>query len=353
MRPSRISCRTGRKADSVALPAARLARYVVAQALPPLLALYKDQDQITLRPSVLSHLATLLSSLSPPDESPSPSASTIPTILFPPPALLSHDSNSSSPSPLEPFRDDLLSLLPSATRALTCRLAALSALSALLRVPHFLSGDELEYCVSAMNDVLALPLDGDEYYDAALDAVVLVAASHPALVERLVLPGLFAALPAGAPSSLSSSSHGAEADRDAYRRALEALAALAVCHPALFELVAVRLSARLEALVALPADSDGGSASEGQAAALYAHHVLTTLRAVLGDKVRRGDADVPRYVERFVPGLLGMFLLPTTLEGRGKTVAEDVRLLVDAGRVVNLVLQRVDVECVLFSFLPT
>ncbi|GAA5902120.1 hypothetical protein JCM8208_002481 [Rhodotorula glutinis] len=315
---------------------ARLARYVVAQALPPLLALYKDQDQITLRPSVLSHLATLLSSLSPPDASPSPSASTLPTILFPPPSLLSHDSNT---SPLEPFRDDLLSLLPSATRALTCRLAALSALSALLRVPQFLSADELEYCVSAMNDVLATPLDGDEYYDAALDALVLVAASHPSLVERLVLPGLFAALPAGAPGT--SSSH-AEADRDTYRRALEALAALAVCHPALFELVAVRLSARLEALVALPADGD-----DGQAAALYAHHVLTTLRAVLADKVRRGDVDVPKYVERFVPGLLGMFMLPTTVDrevGRGKTVAEDVRLLVDAGRVVNLVLQRVDVE---------
>ncbi|GAA5932916.1 hypothetical protein JCM3775_005263 [Rhodotorula graminis] len=319
---------------------ARLARYVLAQALPPLLALYKDQDQITLRPSVLSHLATLLSSLSPPEPSPSPSAVTLPTILFPPPSLLSHDTNGSSPSPLDPFRDDLLSLLPSATRALTCRLAALSALSALLRVPHFLSADEREYCVSAMNDVLATPLDGDEYYDAALDALVLVAASHPSLVERLVLPGLFAALPAGAPGS-SSPSH-AEAGRDAYRRALEALAALAVCHPALFELVAVRLSARLEALVALPADGD-----EGPPAALYAHHVLTTLRAVLADKVRRGDADVPKYVERFVPGLLGMFLLPTTVEreaGRGKTVAEDVRLLVDAGKVVNLVLQRVDVE---------
>ncbi|GAA5841768.1 hypothetical protein JCM9279_003101 [Rhodotorula babjevae] len=319
----------------------RLARYVLAQALPPLLALYKDQDQITLRPSVLSHIATLLSSLSPPDATSSPSTSTLPTILFPPPALLSHDSTSSSPSPLEPFRDDLLSLLPSATRALTCRLAALSALSALLRVPHFLSADELEYCVSAMNDVLALPLDGDEYYDAALDALVLVAASHPSLVERLVLPGLFAALPAGAPSS-ASSPHADEAARDAYRRALEALAALAVCHPALFELVAVRLSARLEALVELPAAD-----SEGAAAALYAHHVLTTLRAVLADKVRRGDADEPKYVERFVPGLLGMFMIPTTVEkeaGEGKTVAEDVRLLVDAGRVVNLVLQRVDVE---------
>lgn len=295
--------------------------------------MYKDQDQISLRPSILAHLATLLFSLSPPDANPSPSAATLPTIIFRTPPSLTHSDGS---SPLEPVRDDLLGLLPSATRALTCRLAALNALSALLRVPSFLSAQETEYCVSAINDVLVRP-DGDEYYDAALDALVLVARAHPALLERLTFPTLFAALPVGAPQS--------DAELEAYRRALEALAALGVCHPALFELLAVRLEARLEALLALPAGAGG---REGNGAALYAHHVLATLRAVLGEKVRRADADVPKYVERFVPGLLAMFMLPTTREeaGEEKTVAEDVRLLVDAGRVINLVLQRVDVECV-------
>ncbi|BGP41533.1 hypothetical protein JCM10450v2_005582 [Rhodotorula kratochvilovae] len=301
----------------------RLARYTLAQALPPLLKMYKDQDQINLRPSVLTHLATLLSSLSPADpDSPSPASAT-PAIIFPPPAL----SHADGASPLEPFRDDLLSLLPSATRALTCRLPALTGLSALLRVPAFLSPQETEYAVSAMNDVLARP-DGDEYYDAALDALVLVARSHPALLERLTLPALFDALPPAAPN---------EAESEAYRRALEALAALCVCHDALFALLAEQLATRLEALLKLPAGEERGSA-------LYAHHLLGTLRAVLGEKVRRGDADVAGYVEAFVPRVLAMFVLPTLREEGAKTVAEDVRLLVDAGRVVNLVVQRVDVE---------
>ncbi|GAA5820973.1 hypothetical protein JCM3770_006154 [Rhodotorula araucariae] len=298
----------------------RLASYVLSQALPPLLALYKDQDQITLRPSVLAHIGTLLSSLSPAD--PDSPASTGPAIIFPPPSL----SHADGASPLEPFRDDLLSLLPSATRALTCRLPALTGLSALLRVPAFLSPQETEYAVSAMNDVLARP-DGDEYYDAALDALVLVARSHPTLLERLTLPALFGALPSAAP---------AEGESETYRRALEALAALCVCHDALFALLSERLLERLETLLALPAAGERG-------AALYAHHALATLRAVLNEKVRRGDADVGKYVEALVPRLLALFILPTLRKEGEKVVAEDVRLLVDAGRVVNLVVQRVDV----------
>ncbi|GJN90351.1 hypothetical protein Rhopal_003362-T1 [Rhodotorula paludigena] len=306
----------------------RLARYVIATAIPPLLELFKDQDQIALRPSVLTHLATLLSSLSPPDPDSTASAS---AIIFPPPSL----SHADGESPLEPFRDDLLSIFTSSSRALTCRLPALTGLSALIQIPTFLSRSELDFCVSSLNDVLVQP-DGDEYYDAALDALVLVARLFPSQLESLTLPLLFAAFP----STPFPDPHDPAAG-EPYRHALEALAALCL-HPSLFEILSVRLSARLEAALASAPASDAEYAS----ATLYAHHLLATLRAVLAEKIRKGHDDVGKYVERFVPGLWSMFVLPTVAaEAEGeRCVAKDPRLLVDAGRVVNLVLQRVEVE---------
>ncbi|BGP09496.1 hypothetical protein JCM10049v2_005369 [Rhodotorula toruloides] len=307
----------------------RLARYVIKQALPPLLDLYKDQDQITLRPSILSHIATLLSSLSDPE--PETPASAAP--LFSPPTL----SHASGESPLEPFRDDLLTILTFSSRALTCRTASVSGLVALLKIPAFLSPAEVDFCVSAINDVLVQP-DGDEYYDAALDALVIVARLFPRTVESSTLPILFRAFPSSpAPEPTSSES-------EAYRRALEALAALCL-HPDLFEILTLRLTSRLEEILAFTPTSP----SDFSAATLYAHHILETLRAVLQEKIRRNHLDVGKYIERFVPGLCALFILPTPrasaddAEGK-RVVAKDPRLLVDVGKVVNLVVQRVDLE---------
>ncbi|BGP33480.1 hypothetical protein JCM10296v2_005284 [Rhodotorula toruloides] len=308
----------------------RLARYVIKQTLPPLVDLYKDQDQITLRPSILSHIATLLSSLSDPD--PETPASAAP--LFSPPTL----SHASGESPLEPFRDDLLTILTSSSRALTCRTASISGLVALLKIPAFLSPAEVDFCVSAINDVLVQP-DGDEYYDAALDALVIVARLFPRTVESSTLPILFRAFPSSStPTPISPES-------EAYRRALEALAALCL-HPDLFEILTLRLTSRLEEILAFTPTSP----SDFSAATLYAHHILETLRAVLQEKIRRNHHDVGKYVERFVPGLCASFIFPTLRASSGaaeekREVAKDPRLLVDVGKVVNLVVQRVDLEC--------
>lgn len=309
----------------------RLARYVIEQSLPPLLDLYKDQDHIALRPSILSHIATLLSSLSEPE--PETPASAVP--LFSPPAI----SHASGNSPLEPFRDDLLTILTSSTRALTCRSAALSALVALLKIPSFLSPAEVDFCVSAINEVLVQP-DGDEYYDAALDALVVVARLFPRTVESSTLPILFRVFPAtSAPDPNSQES-------EAYRRALEALAALCL-HPDLFEILTLRLTSRLEEILAFAPTT----ISEFSAATLYAHHILETLRAVLQEKIRRNHLDVGKYIERFVPGLCALFITPALRPSADEAeerreVAKDPRLLVDVGKVVNLVVQRVDLECV-------
>ncbi|GAA5990089.1 hypothetical protein JCM10908_005818 [Rhodotorula pacifica] len=310
----------------------RLARYVLDQSLPPLLELYKSQDEIALRPSVLSHLATLLSSLSEFDDAPTDDPLP-PKELRTPPRF----SYADGASPLEPFRDDLLSILTGSTRALTCRLPALEGLLALVRIPQFLTPGEIEFSISAINEVLMRP-DGDEYYDAALDALVVIARMYPRVIENLTLPLLLATLPT-APLPLPGS-----AESDDYRRALEALAALCI-HPDLFEILVLRLLARLDETLAISAPV---GSSDYTAATLYAHHLLATLRAVIQEKIKRGHVDVAKYIESFVPRLSALLILPTTFAlaapDASRPVATDPRLVLDAGRVVNLIVQRVEAE---------
>lgn len=325
----------------------RLARYVLEQSLPPLLDLYKSQDDIALRPSVLSHLATLLASLSPPSDDDDDSADKEP----PPPRELRTPptfSHAGGASPLEPFRDDLLSILTGSTRALTCRLPALEGLLALVRIPQFLAPSEVDFSVSAIDEVLMRPDGGDEYYDAALDALVVISRVYPRVIERLTLPLLLATLPtatASIPLPLPGS-----AESDDYRRALEALAALCL-HPDLFEILVLRLLARLDETLAISAPV---RTSEYTAATLYAHHLLATLRAVIQQKVKQGHVDVAKYVETLVPRLSAMVILPTTFPAAedgdsSRPVACDPRLVLDVGRVVNLIVQRVEAEYVQYA----
>ncbi|GAA5964949.1 hypothetical protein JCM21900_001908 [Sporobolomyces salmonicolor] len=299
----------------------RLARYILSSAIPPLLVICKDPDDMSLRPPALAHLSTLLAALSSPEPT-TPSASSS-TFALPLPSFPLADGS----SPLEPFRDDLLSVFTSGTRSLTSRPAALEGLVNLAKIPGFLSQPEIEFCVSAINDVLVQP-EGEEHYDAALDGLVEIARLYPRIIEQETLPILFAAFPSAVPAPSSPES-------DAYRRALAALAALCI-HPDLFEILSLRLSARLEEIVSASPASD--------AASLYAHHLLSTLRAVLAAKIAAGHGDIPKYIEKFVPRLFSMFLLPTLGSLGEEEVARDPRLLVDAGKVVNLVVQRVEVE---------
>lgn len=299
-----------------------------------MLELYKSQEDIALRPSLLTHLATLLAAFSEADIASTDYEPLPPTELRTPPAF----SHADGASPLEPYRDDLLSILTGSTRALTCRLSALAGLLALVRISGFLVPAEIDFAISSINEVLMTP-DGDEYYDAALDALVVIARQHPRTIERLTLPLLLATLPTGSVPLPGS------AESDDYRRALEALTALSV-HPDLFEILALRLSARLDETLLATASP---ASAEYVAAALYSHHLLATLRAVLQEKVKQGHLDVAKYVEGFVPRLCAMFISPTTaslaIDG-ARPVACDPRLVLDAGKVVTLIVQQVDERCV-------
>lgn len=279
--------------------AGRLAHYVISLAFPQLLALYKNPDEVSLRSPVLSHLSDLLAAIAPS-------------------TLLSHTEGQ---SPLEPYRDDLLSVLTSGTRSPASATAALEGLVHLIKIPHFLTLTEVTYCVSAINEILLSP-DSSDQYELALDGLVVISGLYPRIIEESTLPILFAVLPSSAPAINS-------AEHTTYKRALISLAALCV-HPDLFEILSLRLVARLE----------GISSDLTPIAGLYAHHLLMTLQAVLREKVEKGNEDLPKYVEKFVPKLFALFILPTLESGGG---GGDGRLLMDAGKVITIVLQRVDV----------
>lgn len=300
----------------------RLAHYILSLSLPQLLKVFKDPDEVALRAPVLTCISTLLAALAPP---PSPSAASSPS-PFTKPDLL----HSEGQSPLEPFRDDLLSIITSGSRSTTSRSAALEGLVNLIQIPDFLSSQEVAYCVSAINDVLLSP-EGEAQYEAALDALVVISKLHPKIIEEGTLPILFTALPSEAPSANAP-------ENSTYRKALSSLAALCV-HPDLFEILTLRLLARLEGVCSTAFPDAGVHSRNG----LYAHHLLVTLQAVLKAKVTAGHTDIPKYIEKFVPRLCGLFILPTLEAMDQGEVAKDPRLLIDAGKVITLVVQKVDV----------
>ncbi|KAM0750891.1 hypothetical protein T439DRAFT_325940 [Meredithblackwellia eburnea MCA 4105] len=307
----------------------RLADYIISLTLPQLWTIYKNPDEVALRPSILLHLSTLLSSLStPPARCPLSPPATYPT-----PTLTHADGK----SPLEPVRDDLLSLLTSATRDPSTRIAGLASLVALIKVPSFLTPAEVAFGVSAINDVLSVadPGSNEDEYEAALEGLVGLAPLHPKQVEGSTLPLLFAKLPPSGKGVRKGSKEDA-----GYRRALEALAELCL-HPSLFEILMLRVLARLEGV--LEEEQEEGEREGRQT--IYAHHLLATLISVLAVKTERGDDDLPKYLDKFVPRLCAAFLVPTTVEGgERRVVAMDERLLADAGKVLNKIVQRVDVE---------
>ena len=199
----------------------------------------------------------------------------------------------------------------------------------LIKIEGFLSNEERNFCVSALNDILSAE-GSDEEYDKALDGLVSVSKLYPAVIEQTTLPLLFAQLPAIVSSDSMEST-------TAYKRALESLASLCL-QADLFELLALRLLARLEGIcsTAFP------SADDLRLNSLYAHHLLLTLQAVLRVKIKNGDEDVAKYVDKFLPRLFGMFVLPTLTKGFELEVALDRRVIVDAGKVIGSVLQKVD-----------
>jgi DNA repair/transcription protein MET18/MMS19 len=283
--------------------------------------MYKDPDEVSLRAPLLTCLSALIAGFAPSKSTPTGSS-----VTFDPPPI----SHADGSSPLESYRDELLSIFTSGSRSAFSRPPALAGLVHLVEIPGFLSSSEVTFCGSALNDVLSAA-ESESDYDLSLSGLIKVAKLYPRIVETSTLPILFALLPSSAPSSSSSES-------EIYRRSLTSLASLSL-HPDLFEILSLRLLARLEGVCA----SSFPDPLEQSNNSLYAHHLLATLRAVLAQKAEKGHEDIQKYVEKLVPRLFAIFVLPTVTSMDKGEVAKDARLLADVGEVVASIIQKVDV----------
>ncbi|KAM0786372.1 hypothetical protein ACM66B_001840 [Microbotryomycetes sp. NB124-2] len=327
--------------STLIMTSARLARYVVRTALPQLLAMFKDPDEVALRSAVLTCLSDILSAFTVDAAQPS-SDSVVPR------PIINHGNAS---SPLEPFRDDLLAAVTSGSRSAVSRFAAIEGIVTLVKIDQFLKPDEVAYCINSLNDVLKSPETDDEY-EIALTGLIDVSKLHSKPIEQSTLPILFNLLPT---DPAAANFVGGQADHQDYRRPLSSLAELCI-HPNLFEILALRLLTRLETVVEFHESSTSSSASYQQVA-LYGHHLLKTLLVVFKIKIEEGHEDVAKYVDKFLSRLFAMFIVPTVEDGDGgdeqrrehagdggQVVAKDPRLLRDAGKVVTVIVQRVDIE---------
>lgn len=377
----------------------RLARYVVDETFAPLLDKCRDPnvvDLATVRPASLEHVATLLDSLV------SSSSSSCGRELDLGQTLERHRdtllSVLTSNAAAAPRRSSASSSVP-------CQVAALKGLIALVRLTCrpsssngttrlFLSDEEIEFCVSTFNDFVVPTTtrgddaavggeereeeeddeDGGEAYDQALDNLVVVSTSLPHLIQRATLPRLWALLPHDSTSFSFSSSSEDNQDEDAdddddkkkvttsrtrYLKALSAIAALSIPRP-LFDTCVTETLDRLEKVVSLetsPTQQEGRRRRRPRPRGtmidptLYAHDLLSTFKGVLRAKAKANDDDdvTNCFDDRFLVRLMSLFILPTTTttttacqeEERGR-VAFDLRLLVDVGKVVELILTRVD-----------
>ncbi|KAI0047844.1 ARM repeat-containing protein [Auriscalpium vulgare] len=289
-----------------------ISRYTLSHAIPHLIKLFLNPDELPNRGAVLTLLFSLIAAARD--------------------STLKAASSTSSASPEEapfllPYKDEVLGALITGLKTPSSTLAAIEGLSALVTTPGLLEDEEVGFVVQNVNDVISGPReDASGVIDAALDLLTAISATAPTHVSESTLPLLFSALPDRAPAREDA------AAREKYRAALSSLTRL--CSQAvLFETLVVRLLTRLSLLC-----SSGASSDDPEPAAAYAHALLTTLANVLVKKAERGDVDVPKYIERLVPRLFNLLFFSALVDREGLFVATG-RIVTVAARLVNLVIQ--------------
>ncbi|KAH0836552.1 ARM repeat-containing protein [Lanmaoa asiatica] len=247
------------------------------------------------------------------------------------------------PYPISSHKDAVLQVLIAGLKSSSTRLPAVHGLSSLVHLPTLLTDTELGYIVLEIGEFVGK--EPDEVEDVTTDVLLLlssIALTAPHHLADQTLPSLFAMLPEQAPP------RDAQSERTGYWRALCALSKLCV-QPTLFEILVIRLTAKLDLLCSLAVSSGvspGGTtrADEAERIAAYAHALLLTLANTLSAKVTkaRPDPDVPKYVDQLLPHLFRLFLeAAVTSEGR---ISRDQRLLHVGARIVKLVVEALSIE---------
>ncbi|KAL1941257.1 hypothetical protein VTO73DRAFT_7469 [Trametes versicolor] len=291
-----------------------VARFTLARAVPHLVKLFHNPDELPNRAPTLRLLADLI-------EAARKSTAEDPEVL-------PEEGN----VPLSPYKDEVLGVLTVGLKTPASALPAIDGLKSMVRTGGLLTDEELGFVVHNVNDILQKDEDESEISDASLDLLCTVSSFAPSHVSSNTLPLLFTALPDRAPM------REAEADRVRCWRTLAYLKKLCT-HPELFETLVVRLSTKLDLLCIPSASSDEQSGTDLEPSAAYAHSILKTLADVLSAKIDLGHADVVKYIDRLVPRLYNLFIYSALLAEEKPMPATEPRLLAVSAQIITLVTQ--------------
>lgn len=224
------------------------------------------------------------------------------------------------------LKDQLLGVL---TAGLSLEEGRQAAMEGLMGMLGWLEKDERGYVVSQIGGLLSEDQVGDDIREHALHNLAKIAKTNPSAIELQILPSLFNSLPDQAPTLDQ------EGLRQLYRRTLACLGVLCV-QPSLFEILNVRVLSKLALLAEL-------SEVKGEDK-IYTFALLGTLEKVLRKKVADKHADVPKYADQLLPRLFTFFAQDAVDGGRG--VGGEPRLIVAGGKIIELIVQSLSVECV-------
>ncbi|OSD04782.1 ARM repeat-containing protein [Trametes coccinea BRFM310] len=291
-----------------------VARFTLARAVPHLVKLFLDPDELPNRAPTLRLLADLIESARKSTEDDS--------------EVLQEDGN----VPLSPYKDEVLGVLTVGLKTPASALPAIDGLKSMVLTAGLLTNEELGFVVHNVNEILQKDEDESEITDAVLDLLSTVASFAPGHVSSNTLPLLFTSLPDCAPAREE------EAKRIRYWRTLAYLKKLCT-QPDLFETLVVRLSTKLDLLCVPSPSDDNTSNADLEPSAAYAHSILKTIADVLSAKIDLGNKDVMKYIDRLVPRLYNLFIYSALLAEERPMVATDARLLGVAAQIITLITQ--------------
>ncbi|KAG6890017.1 hypothetical protein C0992_003362 [Termitomyces sp. T32_za158] len=290
-----------------------VSRYTLSQAIPHLVKLFLNPDEISNRSPILILLTDLVNAA----RDSMPSEVTHTTFV-----------------PMMPYKDEVLGLVSVGSKAATSRIPAIGLLRGLVSTKMLLSDEELGFIVHSANEIFMDEGAGnDDFSDAAiLEVLSIISQNAPQHIEEQTLPLLFDALPGQAPT------RDAPLERIKVWRILLALKTLCV-HQRLFEVLVIRLTTKVD-LICLPTKHDSIEDTEPDAA--YVHSLLKTIADTLTAKVKAGHPDVAKYIDRLVPSLYNLFFY-SALQ-REQAIATDYRLVRVTSDIIASITQCVPVQ---------